>query len=349
MNPRRGRSERVGRIVRMHANRREPMEEARAGAIVAVMGLKRSVTGDTLCDEAKPILLESMEFPETVISLSIEPKSSKDRDKLSEALARLTREDPTFVTKTDPDTGQVLIEGMGELHLEVICKRIANDFRVPVNMGKPKVAYRQTIRTARDVEGRHVKQSGGHGQFAVVKIRFAPGETEQPVEFTDSVTGGRVPKEYISSVAQGLQQSAGGGGRLGFPFVNITADLYDGQAHDVDSSDIAFQAAAALAFRRAVENNIVLLEPIMKIEVSCPEEYLGDVIGDLNSRRVAISDIALAMNIRTIRGKVPIAEMFQYTTTLRGITAGRGAYHMEPLEYAPVPQGLAKKILEGEE
>ncbi|MAE76340.1 MAG: elongation factor G [Planctomycetes bacterium] len=346
LNPRTRRKERIGRIMRMHANRREPMDEARAGAIVAVMGLKQTVTGDTLCDDNKPILLESMDFPDTVISLSIEPKSSKNREKLADALGRLTREDPTFTTKTNEETGQTLIEGMGELHLEVICNRIQKDYNVEVNIGKPRVAYRQTIRSAREVEARHIKQSGGHGQYAVIKVRFEPAETEKPVDFTNVIRGGAVPREYVSSVEAGLLLGAGGGAKLGFPFVNIKAELFDGQAHDVDSSDMAFQAAAALAFRKLVDGNVVLLEPIMRIEVTCPEEHVGDVIGDLNSRRVVISDIDLALNMRTIRGKVPIAEMFQYATTLRGVTAGRGSFHMEPCEYAPVPESIAKKILE---
>ncbi len=348
LNPRTRRTERIGRILRMHANRREPMDEARAGAIVAVMGLKQAATGDTLCLQDSPIALESMEFPDTVIAQSIEPKSSKDRDKLGAALARMMREDPTFVTKTDEQTGQILIEGMGELHLEVICNRIKSDFNVGVNVGRPRVAYRQTLRKPRDVEGRHIKQSGGHGQYGVVKIRFEPAETETPLEFVDSVRGGTVPREYIGSVKQGLEQAVASGGRLGFPFVNIRAELYDGQSHETDSSDLAFNAAAALAFRKAVESNVTILEPIMKIEVTCPEECVGDVIGDLNSRRGMISDIDIAMTMRTVRGKVPIAEMFQYLTTLRGLTGGRESFVMEPLEYAPVPQSVAEKILSGE-
>ena len=348
INPRTRKKERVGRILRMHANRREPLEEARAGAIVAVMGMKFSTTGDTLCNEGEQILLESMDFPDPVIAMSIEPKSSKDRDKLSDALGRLTREDPTFVTKTDPDTGEILIEGMGELHLEVICNRLNNDYKVPIAVGKPKVAYRQTLRNERDVEARHIKQSGGSGQFAVAKVRFSPATEPQdePVKFLDTVTGGNVPREYIPSVAKGITESAVSGGKLGFPFVDLVAELYDGQAHDVDSSDMAFQAAGALSFRKAIEGNVVLLEPIMQIEVICPEENVGDVIGDLNSRRAIVSDIDIALNVRTIRGKVPISEMFRYSGSLAGLTGGRGGFSMEPLEYAPVPQAIAEKILE---
>ncbi|MCA8971132.1 MAG: elongation factor G [Planctomycetes bacterium] len=349
LNPRTRKRERIGRLVRMHANRREPLEQAKAGAIVAVMGLKNAGTGDTLCDEDHPIALESMEFPDTVIALSIEPKSSKDRDKLGDALARLTREDPTFVTKTDEQTGQIIIEGMGELHLEVICNRIQNDYNVAINVGKPKVAYRQTLRKPIELEARHIKQSGGSGQYAVIKMRFKAEEAEKAVTFVNLITGGAVPREYIPSVEKGITAGAQGGGRLGYPFVNIHAELFDGSAHDVDSSDMAFQAAGALSFRMATENNVTLLEPIMKIEVTVPEDYVGDVIGDLNSRRALVGDIDLAQNMRTIRGKVPIAEMFQYSTTLRGMTAGRGTFMMEPLEYAPVPHAIAQKVLEGDD
>ncbi|MFQ5504711.1 MAG: elongation factor G, partial [Planctomycetota bacterium] len=346
LNPRTRRTERVGRLLRMHANHREPIKEATAGDIVAIMGLKSSITGDTLCDASHPVVLERMDFPEPVIAVAIEPENGKDRDKLADTLGRLTREDPSLVAKTE-ESGQVILEGMGELHLEVICNRIRNDFNVVVNLGRPRVAYRQTLRGARDIEARHIKQSGGHGQFAVVRIRFEPAETECSVEFLENLRGGNVPREYVASVRTGLEQSAASGGRLGYPFVNVRAELHDGQHHEVDSSDMAFQAAGTLAFRKATEDNIVLLEPIMGIEVQVPEEHVGDVISDLNSRRGLISDIDLALKRRTIRGRVPIAEMFQYSTSLRGMTGGRGSFVMEPLEYAPVPAALAKAILEG--
>jgi elongation factor G len=344
-NPRLRRRERIGRLVRMHAAQREAIKEAGAGEIAAVVGLKNTVTGDTLCDENKPIVLEAMEFPPTVISMAIEPRASADRDRLSETIARLTREDPTFRARTDENTGQMIINGMGELHLEVLRNRIERDFKVPVNVGKPKVAYRQTLRAGKDVEARHIKQTGGHGQFAVVRMRFAPAPTEEPVVFENDITGGAVPREYVPSVEYGVKNAAEAGGKLGFPFVNIQAVLYDGQSHDVDSSDMAFQAAGALAFRMASEGNATLLEPILKIEVSTPEEYLGDVIGDLNSRRGVISDIDVRGNIRVIRGKVPIAEMFQYSTKLRGLTQGRGDYSMEVQGYEAVPQSIAEKVL----
>ena len=349
LNPRTNRRERVGRLLRMHANRREPIDVAQAGDIVAIMGLKQSSTGDTLCTQDFPVALDSMEFPETVIAMSIEPKTTKDRDKLSDTLARLTREDPTFHAKTDEQSGQIIIEGMGELHLEVVLNRIQKDYKIPVNVGKPRVAYRQTLKKERKVEARHVKQSGGHGQFAVARLIFSPKETEKAVEFENNIKGGVIPQEYIPSVQKGIEAAAIGGGKLGYPFVNIHANLYDGQFHEVDSSDMAFQAAGQLAFRLASEGNIILLEPIMRIEVQTPEEYVGDVIGDLNSRRGMVSDIDLAGNLRTIKGKVPIAEMFQYSTALRGMTQGRGTFMMEPLEYTPVPQSVAEKIFKGEE
>jgi elongation factor G len=344
-NPRTRKRERIGRLVRMHANQRESIDLAMAGYIVAAVGIKYSVTGDTLCSMDHPITLESMDFPPTVISIAIEPKAGADRDRLSETIAKLTREDPTFRARTDENTGQMVISGMGELHLEVLRNRIERDFRVPVNVGKPKVAYRQTLRESRDIEARHIKQTGGSGQFAVIRCRFAHKVTEDSIEFRNEVTGGRVPREYISSVEAGLMASAEGGGRLGFPFQDVEVTLYDGQSHDVDSSDMAFQAAGNLAFRMAIEGNTKLLEPIMKIEVTVPEDYLGDVIGDLNSRRVAISDIAIQDHLRVIQGKVPIAEMFSYSTTLRGLTQGRGTFSMEPLEYAPAPFAIAERVL----
>ncbi|MEZ5987839.1 MAG: elongation factor G [Planctomycetota bacterium] len=347
-NPRTRKRERIGRLLRMHANNREAIEAAKAGEIVAVMGVKDAFTGDTLCDQDRPVVLESLSIPEPVIALSIEPKNGKDRDKLSEVLGKLKREDPSFVPRTDEQTGQVIIAGMGELHLEVICNRIKRDFKVEINQGAPRVAYKQTLKKKVEVEYRHVKQTGGSGQFAVVRVRFEPKETELPLEFEDEIKGGVVPQEYIPSVRKGLVEAAGGGGRLGYPFVNVLAVLYDGQYHDVDSSDMAFQTAAQMAFRKATDGNIQLLEPIMRIEVQTPETFVGDVIGDLNSRRGMVSDIDVEGEIRTIKGKVPIAEMFQYSTSLRGLTQGRATFLMEPLEYAPVPESLAKEILKAE-
>jgi len=348
-NPRIRRFERVGRLLRMHANQREPLDRARAGEIVAVVGVKDTVTGDTLCERDHQVVFEAMNFPETVISVAIEPKKSSDRDKLGTVIGKLVREDPTFKARTDDQTGQMIISGMGELHLEVICNRILSEFKVGVHVGRPKVAYKQTLREARKVEARHIKQTGGSGQFAVTKIKFAPDPEIESVEFKDSIKGGTVPREYIPSVASGIKSAAEGGGRLGFPFVKILAELYDGQSHDVDSSGMAFEASGMLAFRLATENNTVLLEPVMNIEVESPEEYTGDVIGDLSSRRGVIEEMVTKPGgLTSVTGKVPLAEMFQYATSLRSMTQGRGHFTMEPSSYEPVPASLAAKILDGD-
>ncbi len=346
-NPRTRKVERVGRLLRMHANNREPLEEAKAGDIVAVIGLRDAITGDTLCTKDDQVIFEAMVFPETVISMSLEPKKNADRDKLTTVIGKLVREDPTFKARTDEQTGQMVISGMGELHLEVICNRIRSEFKIDVNVGKPKVAYKQTLRGPKEVEARHIKQSGGSGQFAVAKMRFAPDPEVDAVSFESTVTGGNVPKEYIPSIEQGIVGAAKAGGRNGFPFVKIAAELYDGQSHDVDSSNMAFEAAGVLAFRLASENNVVLLEPVMKIEVECPEEYTGDVIGDLSSRRGHVEEmVAKPGSVTMVSGKVPLGEMFQYSTTLRSMTQGRGHYSMEPDSYEPVPAAIAEKVFE---
>ncbi len=345
-NSRTRRQERVGRLVRMHAAQREPIDELRAGDIGAAIGFRETITGDSLSEEGHPVVFEAMQFPDTVISMSIEPKANADRDKLSATIAKLVREDPTFKARTDEQTGQMVISGMGELHLEVICNRIASEFKVEVHVGRPKVAYKQTLRVARDIEARHIKQTGGSGQFAVTRVRFTPDNAIETMEFVNSVSGGSVPKEYIGSVENGIEQSAEGGGRLGFPFVKFRAELYDGQAHDVDSSTMAFEASGMLAFRLASENNAVLLEPIMAIEVEMPEQYTGDVIGDLSSRRGVIEDmITKPGGVTSVRGKVPLSEMFQYSTNLRSMTQGRGHYSMEPSTYEAVPPNIAERLL----
>jgi elongation factor G len=346
-NPRNRREERIGRLVRMHAAQREPINEAKAGDICAAVGLRDTITGDTLTTREQPLVLESMQFPDTVISLAIEPKSSGDRDRLSEVIGKLIREDPTFKARTDEQTGQMVISGMGELHLEVITNRILSEFKVQVVVGRPKVAYKQTLTAPKNVEARHIKQSGGSGQFAVVKVRFTTDmNLTDDVEFANKITGGAVPKEYIPSIQHGIESAAAGGGRLGFPFVKIRAELYDGQYHDVDSSTMAFEAAGMLAFRMAMENNSTLLEPIMKIEAESPEQYTGDVIGDLSSRRGIIEEMVTKPDgITSVRGKVPLAEMFQYSTALRSMTQGRGHYSMEPFSYEAVPGNIAEKVL----
>lgn len=345
-NSRRGREERVGRLLLMHADQREAVEVAKAGQIVAIVGFREAITGDTICQKNAPIAYESMEFPDTVISMSIEPKKSADRDKLSTVIGKLVREDPTFKAHTEDQTGQVVISGMGELHLEVICNRIAREFKVDVNVGKPKVTFRQTIKSAKDIESRHIKQSGGSGQYAVAKVKFEQDDEIDTLEFEDTITGGRIPQEYIGPFEQGLRNALASGGRSGYPYVKIRATLYDGKTHDVDSSNMAFESCGALAMRLLVEGNTQLLEPIMKIEVEAPEQYTGDVIGDLSSRRGMVEDMVNKPDgITSVKGKVPLFEMFQYSTTLRSVTQGRGHYTMEPDSYAAVPANLSEKLL----
>ncbi|NUP97191.1 MAG: elongation factor G [Planctomycetaceae bacterium] len=350
LNPRTGKTERATRIVRMHANKRAPIDEIRAGDIAAVIGLKLTVTGDTLCDEDKPIQLSKISFPETVIAMSLEPKKSADRDKLGEVIGKLMREDPTFKATTNEQTGELVIAGMGELHLDIIVTRISRDYGCEVITGKPKVAYKQRLAKTVDTEARYIRQSGGRGQFAVISVKFEAVQTEgNGFEFVDGIVGGSVPREFIPAAEKGLEAAFNSGGKLGFPFVNVRATLYDGKSHDVDSSEMAFQSAGHLAFRQAAENNVTLLEPIMKIEVRVPEEFLGAVVGDLNSRRGEVNEVDSLGNLRIVRGQVPIAEMFAYSSALRGATQGRGSYAMELHEYRDVPRNIAEKIMKGEE
>jgi elongation factor G len=349
LNPRTGKRERIGRILRVHANKKEPIEMVLAGDIAAVVGLKNTVTGDTLCDEDHPIALSKIVFPDSVISMSLEPRSSQDRDKLSEVIGKMMREDPTFRATTNEETGELVISGMGELHLEIVVNRIQNDHKTEVITGKPKVAYKQRMTRPVTTEARYVKQSGGRGKFAVAHIKFEPTEDPNTVfEFVDAVKGGNVPREFIPSVGVGVEQAVSGGGRTGYPFVGVKATLFDGKAHDVDSDQLSFEQAGILGFRQACENNITLLEPIMKIEVRVPEAYLGAVVGDLNSRRGEIGEVDAQGDLRVVRGYVPIAEMFAYSSALRGATQGRGSFAMELHEYRPVPSNLAAKVLAGD-
>ncbi len=345
-NPRRRRAERVGRLMIMKANEREPVEEAYPGEIVAALGLKETVTGDTLTTKDDPIILESMEFPEAVLSMAIAPKSRGDRDKLGGTLAKLTREDPTFRHWTDQETQETVIAGMGELHLEVVTNRLRSEFKIDVEVGAPRVAYRQTLRRPVDIEGRHVKQSGGRGQFGIVHVRFDTGEAQE-LEFTNSITGARIPTEYIPAVRKGIAAACERGGETGFPFVCISAELYDGKAHSVDSSEMAFQEAGRLAFKNAVEKvGVTLLEPIMRVLVQTPSEHLGDVLGSINARRAEVEGVEeMRGGFSQIRSLVPLAEMFHYATGLRSMTTGRGTYSMEPATYKPVPADLAEEIL----
>jgi elongation factor G len=349
LNPRTGKTERISRLLRMHANKREQIDELPAGEIAAVIGLKNTITGDTLCDDARPVLLTKMTFPDAVISMSIEPAKNQDRDKLGEAIGRVTREDPTFHAQTNESTGELVISGMGELHLEVIVNRLKSEYKVEVLTGPPKVAYKQRLAKGLETEARYVRQSGGRGQFAISRVRFEVAETEENgFEFVDEIKGGAVPREYINSVGAGLKEYFMSGGQLGFPFVNVRAALYDGKAHDVDSSEMAFHNSGVLAFRQAAENNITLLEPIMKVEVRVPEDFLGAVVGDLNSRRGEVNEVVSQGDERIVHSLVPIAEMFNYSSALRGATQGRGSYSMELDQYRDLPRSFADKIIRGE-
>ena len=344
-NSTRGKRERVGRLVVMHANEREALSRLEAGHIGAVVGFKDTFTGDTLCTKNEQMLLEPMTFPETVISMSIQPKSRADRDKLGEALARLSREDPTFRTYTDQETGETIISGMGELHLDVLVSRLLTEFRIACEVGKPKVAYRQTLAKDVDIEGRHVKQSGGRGQFAVVRMRMKV-HAETANTFESLIVGGAVPKEYIGPTEQGLYAAHEEGYPLGFPFVKLHTELYDGKHHDVDSSEMAFKEAARLALREAVAKvGVDILEPWMKIVITTPESNLGDVLGSLNQRRGQVEKTEKGSgDAMRIYGHVPLAEMFKYSETLRGLSQGRGVYSLEPHEYRSVPQSIAAQI-----
>ena len=339
--------ERVGRLLLMHANNREDIDFAMAGDIVAGLGFKEVTTGDTLCDRDKPVILERMEFPEPVIHVAIEPKTKNDQEKLGKALKSLSDEDPTFRVRTDHETGQTIISGMGELHLEVLVDRMMREFNVDATVGKPQVAYRETItKTVESVEYRHIKQTGGTGQFAVVKITLEPTGPGSGYEFVDAVTGGRVPREYIPAVDQGIQSALESGVLAGYPTVDIRAKLVDGQYHDVDSSEMAFKVAGQQAFKKAAEMaRPVLLEPIMAVEVVTPDEYMGDVMGDLSSRRGRIEGMEAVGNNQTVRAQVPLSEMFGYSTDLRSRTQGRATYTMQFANYQQVPEVIAQDII----
>lgn len=338
--------ERVGRILRMHANKREEMESAHAGLIVALPGLKTARTGDTLCDEKAPILLESLEFPEPVISLSVEPMSKADQVKLSKGLSALSEEDPTFRVKVDQETGQTIISGMGELHLEILVDRLKREFGVEVRVGKPQVAYRETIRRAARAEGRFVRQSGGRGQYGHVWLEAEPLPEHKGYEFEDRIVGGVVPREYIPAVEKGLDEAINNGILGGYPVIGVRIALVDGSYHEVDSSEMAFKIAASMAFKELMrKGDSVLMEPVMEVEVVTPEEYLGDVIGDLSARRGHVEGMDARANARIVRAFVPLAEMFGYATDVRSKTSGRASYSMKFAEYEEVPRDVAEKVL----
>ena len=341
------RKERLGRILLMHANQREDLDVAMAGDIVAGLGFKETTTGDTLCDRSNIVILERMEFPEPVIHVAIEPKTKDDQDKLGKALKSLSDEDPTFRVRTDEETGQTVISGMGELHLEILVDRMQREFNVEATVGKPQVAYRETItKTVESVEYRHIKQSGGSGQFAVVKITLEPTGPGGGYEFVDAITGGRVPREYIQPTNQGIQAALDNGVLAGYPTVDVRVKLVDGQYHDVDSSEMAFKIAGQMAFRKAAEMaRPVLLEPIMAVEVVTPDEYMGDVMGDLSSRRGRIEGMEARGNTQVVRSQVPLSEMFGYSTDLRSRTQGRATYTMQFHSYQQVPEVIAQEIV----
>ncbi len=338
-------NERMGRILQMHANHRQDIEKVYAGDIAAAVGLKNTTTGDTLCDEKHPIILESMEFPEPVIRVAIEPKTKAGQEKMGIALAKLAEEDPTFKTYTDEETGQTIIAGMGELHLEIIVDRLLREFRVEANVGKPQVAYKETIRKMADVDNKYARQSGGKGQYGHVKIRIEPNPGKG-YEFVNAIVGGAIPKEYIPAVDQGIQGAMLSGVIAGYNVVDVKVTLYDGSYHEVDSSEMAFKIAASMAFKEAMKKaDPVLLEPIMKVVVIVPDEYMGDVIGDLNSRRGMILGMDAIPGAQQINSEVPLSEMFGYATDMRSKTQGRGQYTMEPAHYAEVPKSVAESVI----
>jgi len=348
LNATKDKKERVGRILQMHANKRMELDKVYSGDIAAAIGFKFTTTGDTICDEQHPVILESMEFPEPVIELAIEPKTKAGQQKMGEALAKLAEEDPTFRQHTDQETGQTIIAGMGELHLEIIVDRLLREFKVEANVGAPQVAYKEAITKAVDVDSKYAKQSGGRGQYGHCKVHFTPMDYngEELFQFKSSVVGGAIPKEYIPAVGEGIEEATKSGILGGYPVIGVCADVYDGSYHEVDSSEMAFHIAGSMAFKEAMQKaSPVLLEPIMKVEVTMPEEYMGDVIGDINSRRGRIEGMDDLGGGKIVRGYVPLAEMFGYSTDLRSKTQGRGNYSMFFEKYEPVPKNVQEKVL----
>ncbi|MBI5632487.1 MAG: elongation factor G [Nitrospirae bacterium] len=345
-NSTKGTKERVGRLLKMHANKREDIKEVSAGDIAAAVGLKSTLTGDTLCDEKQPVILEAMEFPDPVISVAIEPKTKPDQEKLSQSLAKLAQEDPSFRVSVNDETGQTLIAGMGELHLEIIVDRLTREFKVGANVGKPQVAYRETIRAAAKAEGKFVRQSGGRGQYGHVYLEIMPLEPGKGFEFVSKVVGGTVPREYWNAVEKGVKEAADGGVLAGYPFVDFRVTLTDGSYHEVDSSEMAFKIAGSMGFKECAKKaKPIILEPIMNVEVVTPEDYMGDVIGDLNSRRGKIQSMEQRGKAQVIKSQVPLSEMFGYATDLRSRTQGRATYTMQFANYDEVPKGIAEGII----
>lgn len=338
--------ERVGRLLKMHSNKREEIKEVSAGDITAVVGLRNTLTGDTLCDEKNPIILGSIEFPEPVMSVAIEPKTKADQEKLSQTLYKLAQEDPSFKVSFNEDTGQTIISGMGELHLEIIVDRLLREFKVSANIGKPQVAYKETIRTMSKAEGKFIKQTGGRGQYGHVFVEVEPLERGGGIQFVNAIVGGVIPKEYIPAVEKGIREAADRGILAGYPVIDIKVKLYDGSYHEVDSSEMAFKIAGSLGFREAAKKaKPVLIEPIMSVEVVTPEEFMGDVIGDINSRRGKVQNIEIRGNAQVIKALAPLSEMFGYATDLRSITQGRATYTMQFSHYEEVPKGVSEEIV----
>jgi elongation factor G len=345
-NPGRETSARVGRLLQMHANKREEIKQVRCGDIAAAVGLRNAATGDTICDQREPVVLESMDFPEPVIRLAIEPKTKADQERLGTALSKLVQEDPTFQVESDPDTGQTLIGGMGELHLEILVDRLQREFSVGANVGRPQVAYRETITATGNSEVRFVKQTGGHGQYAHVKLRVAPGEPGTGLSFENTISGGKVPKEYVPAVRDGVAEVMEAGVLAGYAMRDVRVELYDGSYHEVDSSEMAFKIAASRAFREACTTaSPILLEPVMRVEVTVPDDYTGEVIGNLNSRRGRVQGMDLSRGLQQIVARVPMAEMFGYATDLRSITQGRGDYSMHFFDYEEVPKTISEEVV----
>ncbi|MEW6011783.1 MAG: elongation factor G [Elusimicrobiota bacterium] len=340
-------TERIGRMVRMFADKREEIKEIQAGDIAAVVGVKNASVGETICDPSAPIELEGMKFPEPVISIAVEPKTKEEEEKLSLALSRLAEEDQTFRIKTDEETGQTILSGMGELHLDILVDRLKREFKVNVNVGQPQVAYRESIKGSVEEEGKFIRQSGGRGQYGHVWLKIEPLEKGKGFEFVNAITQGRIPKEYIPAVEKGCEEALSSGVLAGYPLVDLKVTLFDGSFHEVDSSEIAFKIAAAMALRSGCKKaNPYILEPIMKFEVVCPDENIGDIIGDLNSRRAKITEMGNRGNVRFVRGTVPMSEMFGYATTVRSLSQGRASFNLEPSHYEEVPSNVSKTIIE---
>ena len=348
LNSSKGERERASRVLLMHANSREEIKDVSAGEIAAVVGLAKTTTGDTLCDEKNPIVLESISFPEPVISVMIEPKTKADQEKLGEAMRKLAEEDPTFKISANYETGETIISGMGEFHLEILVDRMKREFNVEATVGAPQVAYKETITAKVRQEGKYIRQSGGRGQYGHVYLDIEPLPAGTGVEFVDKVVGGAIPREFIPSVEKGVIEAFGKGVLAGFPLVDVRATLFDGSFHEVDSSDIAFQIAASEATREGCKKaKPILLEPIMKIEVIIPDQFLGEVMGDLSSRRAQIAGTEVRGNAQVIKAAVPLSEIFGYATTIRSLTSGRGSFNLEPSHYEKVPESVAAKVISG--